>query len=145
MRPFNRTNPPKGAVAVELATMLAALGVALTLMSFGTFFIGQIYWKYNVLKNATTAGARYLAKGTAAEIKSTVRQDAAKALVESLAAQAGVAGSHNPQLACLPSIGCGTPTSVVMVQADLVVDDPTGVLFTDTITLTVNSTVPYSN
>jgi Flp pilus assembly protein TadG len=125
--------------------MLAALGVAVTLMSYGAFFISRVYWQYNVLKNATTAGARYLAKGTAAEIKTAARQDEAKALIESLAAQAGMAADHNPIVACSPSLACGGTPTAVIAQADLVIDDPTLALFTDSFTLTVNATVPYPN
>jgi Flp pilus assembly protein TadG len=129
-----------GSVAVELAILLTAF----FFIFFGVFFFGQIFSQYHAVKNATASAARYLARGSPAEIKSVTRRDAAVALVRTLAAQNGVA-QVTPTIVCSPSLSCQGSVTAITAQADVVFNDPTMRWLSDSLTISASSTVSYPN
>lgn len=130
-------------VAVELALILIAIGFILA----ATFTFGQIFWKYNVLKNATNTAARYIAAGSWAEIKNESRQNAARLIVAKAVEEAGITGSVSFLVVCLPAGFCTSSTkpSTIFVAAMVQIDDMNGMWFPDGFSVASNTTVSYTN
>jgi Flp pilus assembly protein TadG len=128
----------RGSVAVELA------GVFLVLLAllFPTFLVGQVLYQHNVLTNVANVAARYMAKGTPAELQNGTRAAGAREIVSSILADAGMSSSPDILIVCKPGGFCsGTVTAVELdVQVQGLGD---GTMLPHSFYLRASATAPY--
>lgn len=134
-------NRCRGVVAVEMGLILPFIAIIL----MATFYLGRVYWQYNVIKNVSASAARYVAQGSWTEIVNGTRTSDAEAMVKRTLADAGLRNTVAVKFACPPRLDCSgpTPASAVSVQIDISGNDPNpwfpiGTVWTVT-------TVGYSN
>lgn len=104
----------RGVVAVEMAVILPFLvGILMA-----TFYLGRVYWQYNVVKQVSASAARYVAQGAWTEITDGSRKATAEAMVTKTLLDAGIANSVLVTIMCSPSLSCtgASPSSAVSVE-----------------------------